>query len=106
MNKNKKSISPWNGFLATSNLVRPAAIGAALLCAGMMMGSLTAPPSAALGQARPTPPPLAFQSGDQISVPILRDIASTLHQIDGRLSRLEVVFKELSAPRTDAAPTK
>ena len=103
---NKKSISRWNGFLANSNMVRPAAIGAALLFAGMMMGSLIAPPRAAWGEVRPTPPPQAFQSGDQISVPILRDIAATLHQIDGRLSRLEVVFKELSAPRTDAAPTK
>jgi hypothetical protein len=29
----------------------------------------------------------------------LRDISATLHQIDGRLSRLEAVFKELSTPR-------
>lgn len=99
---NKQTISPWNGFLANSNMIRPAAIGVALLCAGMMMGSLIAPPRAAWGEIRPTPPPQAFQSGDQISVPILRDIAGTLHQIDGRLARLEIVFKELSAPRPGA----
>jgi hypothetical protein len=76
------------------------AIAALMLgCVGLVAGTLIPPPGAAWGEVKPQPPPQAFQSGDQLSVPILRDIAATLHQIDGRLSRLETVFKELTTPR-------
>ena len=47
------------------------------------------------GEVRGTPEPPAFQTGGQLSVPILRDIAATLHQIDARLARLETVAQKL-----------
>jgi hypothetical protein len=63
-----------------------------LLAVGMVMGSALHSPNEALGQNRGvTPPPTAFQSGGQMSVPLLKEIAATLHQIDGRLERLEAV---------------
>jgi hypothetical protein len=34
-----------------------------------------------------------------MSVPILKEIASTLHQMDARLERLEVIAKKLQTPR-------
>jgi hypothetical protein len=49
------------------------------------------------------PPPPAFKSGDQLSVPILNEIAATLNRIDGRLAKLEVVFNELSKPQPRSA---
>jgi hypothetical protein len=71
---------------------RRLAAGALLLAVGMVIGSALNSPNEALGQNRgATPPPTAFQSGGQMSVPLLKDIATTLHQIDGRLERLESV---------------
>jgi hypothetical protein len=78
------------------------AVGVFLVCLGMVAGALLSPPRAAWGEVQQQPPPQAFKSGDQLSLPILRDIATTLHQIDGRLSRLETVFKELTTPRPQA----
>src|SRR5262245_30917909 len=71
-----------------------------LLSACLLAGTLIPPPCAVRGEVMQPPPPNQFKSGDQLSVPILRDISATLHQIDGRLSRLEVVFKELTTPRS------
>jgi hypothetical protein len=71
---------------------RRLAVGGLLLAVGMVMGSALNSPSEALGQNRgATPPPTAFQSGGQMSLPLLKEIAATLHQIDGRLERLEAV---------------
>ena len=41
-----------------------------------------------------TPEQPQFQSG---SVPVLRDISATLHQIDSRLARLETVAQKLQS---------
>ena len=69
-----------------------------LLAAGMMLGGVLNSPRAALGEVRRTPAPSAFQSGGERSVPILRDIAATLQQMDGRLARLETLAKQMQKP--------
>jgi len=38
-------------------------------------------------------------SGGQMSVPLLQDISATLKDIDGRLSRMETVAKQLGNKR-------
>lgn len=72
---------------------------AGLLAAGMVAGTAIQTSNTALGEVRSGPPPTSFQSGGQMSVPILREIATTLHQMDARLERLEVVAKKLQTPR-------
>lgn len=73
------------------------AAGILLLAAGMLLGSTLSTTNEALGQGR-TPPPAAFQSGGQMSVPLLKEIAATLDQIDGRLARLETVALKAQTP--------
>jgi hypothetical protein len=72
---------------------------AALLIGGMIVGTALDSSNQALGEVRSGPPPTAFQSGSQLSVPILKEIASTLHQMDARLAKLEIVAQKLQAPR-------
>jgi hypothetical protein len=79
-------------------LCRATACGA-LIAVGLLAGTLIPPPVAVWGQERVMPTPPAFKSGDQLALPVLQDIAATLHQIDDRMARLEVVFKELTKPR-------
>jgi hypothetical protein len=71
--------------------------GAALLVGGAVVGTSIPTANQARGEVRATPEPQAFQSGGQLSVPVLKDISATLHQIDGRLARLEAVFQKLTA---------
>jgi hypothetical protein len=80
---------------------RRLAVGGLLLAVGMVMGSALNSPNEARGQNRgATPPPTAFQSGGQMSVPLLKEIAGTLHQIDGRLERLEAVAMKSQLSQT------
>ncbi len=72
---------------------------AALVAAGMFIGANVTMPTIAWGQIVTTPQPQHMQSGGQMSVPILRDISATLKEIDGRLSRMEVVAKKLGNGR-------
>ena len=71
--------------------LRHVLVGAGLLLAGLWAGSGTLPPSQAWGEVRIAPPPKAFETGGQISVPILKEMAATLHQMDARLARMETV---------------
>jgi hypothetical protein len=64
----------------------------------MIAGAALRSPSEALGEVRSTAPPQAFQSGGQMSVPVLKEIAATLHTIDGRLARLETAAQKMQAP--------
>jgi len=75
------------------------AIGLVLLCAGVLAGSVMPAGRTAHGEVRTGPPPQAFQSGGQISVPLLKEIAATLRQIDSRLARLEAVAAKMQTPR-------
>jgi hypothetical protein len=73
--------------------------GGALVIAGMLTGAALDGSSEALGEVRAGPEPTAFQTGGQLSVPVLKEIAATLHQIDSRLARLETVAQKLQSPR-------
>ena len=68
----------------------------ALVGAGMFIGSNITMPSIAWGQIITTPQPQHMLSGGQQSVPILQDISATLKEIDGRLSRMESLAKQLA----------
>lgn len=72
---------------------------AALLGAGMFIGANVTMPTIAWGQIVTTPQQQHMLSGGQMSVPILQDISSTLKEIDGRLSRMETLAKQLSNKR-------
>jgi hypothetical protein len=75
------------------------AIGLALLCAGALAGAALPAAKVAQGEVRSGPPPQAFKSGGQLSVPVLQEIAATLRQIDARLARLEAVAQKMQTPR-------
>lgn len=73
---------------------------AALLAGGTFVGMSLESSNQALGEVRGGPPPTSFQSGSQLSVPILKEIASTLHQMDARLAKLEIAAQKLQTQRT------
>ena len=70
-----------------------------LVGAGMFIGSNVTMPTIAWGQIITTPQPQHMLSGGQMSVPLLQDISATLKDIDGRLSRMETVAKQLGNKR-------
>jgi hypothetical protein len=74
---------------------------AALLGAGMFAGSEVARPSIAWGEIVTTPQQQHVLSGGQLSLPILQDISATLKDIDGRLSRIENMAKQMASKRTN-----
>jgi len=67
----------------------------ALAAAGVVVGASLATTHQAHGETTPAPLMPSFQAGDQISVPILRDISATLHQMDARLARLETAAQKM-----------
>jgi hypothetical protein len=67
----------------------------ALVAGGIVVGAAFESSNQAWGEVRTGPPPTAFQSGSQMSVPILKEIASTLHQMDARLAKLETAAQKL-----------
>ena len=76
-----------------------AVIGTALIASGVLAGAAVSTSNEAHGEIRGTPPPQAFQSGGQLAVPVLKEMAATLHQIDARLARLEAAAQKLQMPR-------
>jgi hypothetical protein len=70
-----------------------------LVVTGVVVGSTLPTTKQARGEIQLTPEPDSFKSGGQLSVPILKDISTTLHQIDERMARLELVFQKLSTMR-------
>ena len=75
-----------------------AVAAAALVIVGAIIGASVSTSNTAQAEQRPVPEPPSFRSGDQISVPILRDIAATLRQIDARVARLETAAQKLQRP--------
>jgi hypothetical protein len=102
VNRMHKTIGQKLDEVASRTTMRRLTTALTLVGVGLISGLLIPPPGAVLGEVKEQPPAQAFQSGDQLALPILRDVANTLHQIDGRLSRLETVFKELTTPRPKA----
>jgi hypothetical protein len=83
--------------------IRSTLICAALLGAGWLIGSVATRPSTASAQVINAAPDQHFLNGDQLSLPILQDIAATLHQMDARLTHLEAISDRLSTDRSAAA---
>ena len=75
--------------------LRDGLLGLTLVVAGIVGGAAVAPSRQAQAEIRTTPLPQSFQSGGQLSVPVLKEIAATLHQIDARLARLEVAAQKM-----------
>ncbi len=69
-------------------------IGLALATSCMVVGATIPTTNQAHGEVRGTPEPQTFQSG---SVPVLREISTTLRQIDSRLARLETIAQKMQA---------
>src|SRR5262245_25797095 len=103
--KNRPTIGQRIDALVSSGRLRTAALGAALLSAGLLAGAMLPPPQTALGEVNPVPAPPAFQSGGQMSVPILKDISTTLHEIDNRLARMEAFFNKLATTPSRSGAT-
>src|SRR6188474_2107028 len=74
----------------------------ALAVAGVVVGANLSTTHQAHGEITAAPETPAFQSGGQMSVPILREISTTLRQMDARLARLETAAQKLSTSRSVA----
>lgn len=75
--------------------------GGALVAAGIVIGSVLETSTTAQSRFDSTPPPpVAFKSGGQMSVPILKDISATLRKMDERLANLETAAKSMQSKRT------
>jgi hypothetical protein len=94
----------WSRFLIKTNLQR-FAVGAVLICAGVLTGAALTSTHAARAEGQSAPQPQHFQSGSQLSLPVLKEIAATLKQIDARLARLETAAQQLRPSRVTSAPT-
>jgi hypothetical protein len=67
-----------------------------LIAAGWLVGAIATRPTIASAQVTNAAPDQHFLAGDQLSLPLLQDIAMTLHQMDARLARLEATADRLS----------
>ncbi len=74
-------------------------IGLALASGCVLAGAAIPITNQALGEVSGRPEQPTFSTG---SVPILRDISTTLHQMDGRLARLETVAQKIQAKAASA----
>jgi hypothetical protein len=75
----------------------------ALVGAGLLAGTALRPGDA-WGDVKDAAQAQAFQTGGQLSVPILKEIAATLHQMDARLSRLETIAQQLRTTKGTQIP--
>jgi hypothetical protein len=82
-------------------VLQKGAIGLALVTGGVLAGGALTSVELAHGEVRTTAPPQAFQSGGQLSVPVLKEISATLRQIDSRLARLESMAQKLQTAKPD-----
>lgn len=86
-----------------TGMLHKGAIGLVLVGAGCLVGGTIPAMRTAQAEVRPGAPQQAFQTGGQLSVPVLKEIAATLHQIDARLARLETAAQKLRSPRAASA---
>ena len=75
-------------------------IGLALAISCMVVGATIPTTNQAHGEVQGTPEPQTFKSG---SVPVLREISTTLRQIDSRLARLETMAQKMQASARPSA---
>lgn len=83
-------------------VLQKGAIGIALVAGGVLAGGALSSVKEAHGEIRTTAPPQSFQTGGQLSVPVLKEIATTLRQIDSRLARLETMAQKLQTAKPAA----
>jgi Skp family chaperone for outer membrane proteins len=81
---------------------RKAVMALLLLAAGTIAGAAMTATREAHAEIRATPQPPAFQTGGQLSVPVLKEIAATLHQMDSRLARLEALAQKIQTKRSES----
>ena len=79
------------------------ALGAVLVCAGIIVG-MGLSSGGARAEAQSPAQPQHFQSGAQLSVPVLREIAATLKQMDARLARIETAAQQFRPGRVVQPP--
>jgi hypothetical protein len=79
--------------------IRQTLIALLLVATGAIAGAAMTATREAHAEIRPTPQPQAFQTGGQLSVPVLKEIAATLHQMDSRLARLEAIAQKMQTKR-------
>lgn len=70
-----------------------------LLLVGIGIGSGLQTANTAHGEVRTGPPPTSFKSGSQLSIPILKEIAATLHTMDARLAKLEAAAQKMQTQK-------
>ena len=92
-----------NDRLMHSDVKRIAAC-VALVGAGMFAGAAWPPTGAARAEAQTPVQPPHFQSGGQMSLPLLKEIAVTLKQMDARLARIETAAQQFRPTRANPAP--
>jgi len=91
LRQSKRDPTDW---LAWMGIGRVAAC-AALVGAGVLAGAALPPTGTARGEVQSAAQPQHFQSGSQLAVPVLKEIAATLQQMDARLARLETLAQQL-----------
>ncbi len=79
--------------MADARRLRRTATCALLVGAGMLAGAAL-PPGAARGDVNDGAPAQSYQSAAQQSLPVLKDIAATLHQMDARLTKIEIIAQQ------------
>lgn len=101
----RQSERKWTSRLSQLGVGRMAA-GVALVGAGMLTGAALTSTGPARAEVQPAGEPQHFQSGDQLSLPILKEIAATLKQMDARLARIETAAQQFRPARVSPAPIK
>ena len=82
--------------------IRRTAVAGLLLGVGIAIGSLALEPTVH-AESRKIAPREHFKSGGEVSVPILKEIAATLHNIDSRLARVEASLARISLAKPKLA---
>jgi hypothetical protein len=75
----------------------------ALATGGALVGANLTTTRIARAEVHPAPEPPSFQTGDQLALPVLREMSVTLHQIDARLGRLETVAQRVQSTQARGA---
>jgi hypothetical protein len=88
------------------SFVQKGAIGLALVAAGVLAGEIMPSARVAHGEVRTAATPQGFQSGAQVSLPLLKEISATLQQIDARLARMETLAQKMQIARPTGPGSK
>lgn len=76
-------------FISRTAVMRRWLLPCVVLTVGFVFGSAARQPNVVQADDRRTPSRPAFQSGSERSITVLREIASTLKRMEGRIERIE-----------------